>query len=157
PAAHATKRRAKSAPTGCEPTRNRPRSASASGVVVRALSARIRSHGLSTPRRTAVSKTPPPDTSRQANPAPSRISARRATPAVGIRPARGSWLRTRIVVSTRRGIAADLTSGALDVALLAWVDLDPVAHVHEQRHLHDRAGLERRRLGHVRDRVALDP
>ena len=46
----------KSPPTGREPTRKRPRSASASGVFVRALSARIRSHGLSTPRLTAVSK-----------------------------------------------------------------------------------------------------
>ena len=73
-AALATKRRAKSPPTGREPTRNRPRSASASGVVVRALSARIRSHGLSTPRRTALSKTPPPEISRYANPAWSRIS-----------------------------------------------------------------------------------
>ncbi len=63
-AALATKRRAKSPPTGREPTRKRPRSASASGVDVRALSARIRSHGLSTPRRTALSKTPPPETSR---------------------------------------------------------------------------------------------
>ena len=35
--------------TGFEPTRNRPRSASPSGVVVRASIARIRSHGLSTP------------------------------------------------------------------------------------------------------------
>ena len=50
--------------TGREPTRKRPRRASASGVDVRSFSARMRSHGLSTPRRTAVSKTPPPDTSR---------------------------------------------------------------------------------------------
>jgi hypothetical protein len=42
------------APTGREPTRNGPRSAIASGVFVRALSARIRSHGLSTPARTAA-------------------------------------------------------------------------------------------------------
>ena len=67
-AALATKRRAKSPPTGREPTRKRPRSAIPSGVFVRALSARIRSHGLSTPRRTAVSKTPPPETSRYAKP-----------------------------------------------------------------------------------------
>jgi hypothetical protein len=50
-AAEATNRRAKSPPTGCEPTRNRPRSAIPSGVLVRDLSARIRSHGLSTPAR----------------------------------------------------------------------------------------------------------
>ena len=50
--------------TGCEPTRNRPRSARPSGVVVRASIARMRSHGLSTARRTAESKTPPPETSR---------------------------------------------------------------------------------------------
>src|ERR671914_88922 len=76
-AAEATKRRMKSAPTGREPTRKRPRSARPSGVVVRAFSARIRSHGLSTPRRTAESKTPPPETSRHAKPA----SARRERPA----------------------------------------------------------------------------
>ncbi len=63
-AAEATKRRTKSPPTGREPTRKRPRRAIASGVLVRLLSDRIRSHGLSTPRRTAVSKTPPPETSR---------------------------------------------------------------------------------------------
>ena len=74
-AAQATNRRAKSPCTGREPTRKRPRTASASGVFVRAFSARMRSHGLSTPRRTAASKTPPPETSRYANPAPSRISA----------------------------------------------------------------------------------
>ena len=68
-AAEATKRRAKSASTGREPTRKRPRSASPSGVLTRALSARIRSHGLSTPRLTAESKHPPPETSRYANPA----------------------------------------------------------------------------------------
>ena len=49
-AALATNRRAKSPPTGREPTRNLPRSAIPSGVLVRALSARIRSHGFSTPR-----------------------------------------------------------------------------------------------------------
>src|SRR5581483_9497631 len=222
-AALATNRRAKSPPTGRDPTRKRPRSASASGVVVRAFSARIRSQGLSTPRLTALSKQPPPDTSRYANPAPSSSSARRRRSAVGIRPASGSWLRTRIVVSTRRGTAQDLIlqsdggrkgagavrrvpprvrvagdrrgdglprlrqrllgldanrclcSGAgkagtcaagrlrqayaarpvrlrpLDIALLARIDLDLVADVHEQRHLNDGAGLERRRLRHVRD------
>ena len=62
-AALAMKRRTRSSPTGREPTRKRPRTASASGVVVRALSARIRSQGLSTPRRTALSKAPPPETS----------------------------------------------------------------------------------------------
>ena len=63
-AAVATKRRTTSPPTGRAPTRKRPRTASASGVFVCAFSARIRSHGLSTPRRTAASKTPPPETSR---------------------------------------------------------------------------------------------
>ena len=48
----------KSPATGREPTRKRPRSARPSGVFVRELSARIRSHGLSTPRRTALSNTP---------------------------------------------------------------------------------------------------
>ena len=48
-AADATKRRTMSPPTGRAPTRKRPRIAIASGVVVCALSARIRSHGLSTP------------------------------------------------------------------------------------------------------------
>jgi hypothetical protein len=43
--------------------------------------------GLSTPRRTAVSKTPPPETSRYAKPAPSSSSASRSRSAVGIRPA----------------------------------------------------------------------
>ena len=88
-----------------EPTRNRPRSAMPSGVLVLALSARIRSHGLSTPRRTAESKTPPPETSRYAKPAPSRHSASRSRSAVGMRPASGSWLSRRIVVSTRAGTA----------------------------------------------------
>ena len=55
-AALAMNRRTRSSPTGREPTRNRPRTASMSGVFVRALIARIRSHGLSTPRRTAASK-----------------------------------------------------------------------------------------------------
>ena len=98
-AAHATKRRTMSGETGFEPTRKRPRSASPSGVVVRASIARIRSHGLSTPRRTAASKTPPPETSRQARPAPSRISAMRRTSPVGTAPASGSCERRRIVVS----------------------------------------------------------
>ena len=63
-AALAMNRRTRSSPSGREPTRNRPRTASMSGVVVRALIARIRSHGLSTPRRTAASNAPPPETSR---------------------------------------------------------------------------------------------
>src|SRR4051794_3684276 len=162
-AALATKRRAKSPPTGRDPTRKRPRTASASGVFVRDLRARIRSHGLSTPRRTAVSKTPPPETSRYAKPAPSRSSARRSRSAVGIRPASGSWLRTRIGVSTRRGMGQDITLsaetsrlGALDVALFARIELDLVADVDEERHLDHRARFERRGLRHVGDRVALD-
>src|SRR4029079_532297 len=136
---------------GREPTRKRPRSASASGVFVRDFRARIRSHGLSTPRRTAVSKTPPPETSRYAKPAPSRSSARRSRSAVGMRPASGSWLRTRIVVSTRRGMGQDITLSAdsarigrtgrcllrgrlraLYVALFAWIELDLVADIHEE-------------------------
>src|SRR5438552_17185133 len=142
-AALATNRRAKSPPTGREPTRKRPRTASARGVLVRAFSARMRSHGLSTPRRTAESKTPPPDTSRYAKPAPSRSSARRSRSAVGMSPASGSWLSTRIVVSTRRGIGSGpyrRKLRALDVALLARVDLELVAHVDEERHLDDGAG-----------------
>ena len=85
-AAEATKRREKSASTGREPTRKRPRSASPSGVLTRALSARIRSHGLSTPRLTAASKQPPPETSRYAKPALSRISASRSCSAAGNPP-----------------------------------------------------------------------
>src|ERR1700756_2984475 len=84
-AAEATKRRAKSASTGREPTRKRPRSARPSGVLTRAFSARIRSHGLSIPRLTAASKQPPPETSRYANPAPSRISASASWSAAGVR------------------------------------------------------------------------
>ena len=73
-------------------------------------SARIRSHGLSTPRRTAASKTPPPETSRQAKPARSSISASRSTSPVGTLPARGSCESRRIVVSTRRGTSGSLPS-----------------------------------------------
>ena len=69
-----------------------------------------------------------------------------------------------MVVSTSFGTARDLSEAPRprDIRLarcsaLARVDLDPVAHVHEQRHLHDRARLERRRLRHVRDRVARTP
>ena len=51
-AADAMKRRTKSSSAGRDPTRKRPRTARPSGVLVRALSARIRSQGLSTPRRT---------------------------------------------------------------------------------------------------------
>ena len=100
-----TKRRTMSADTGREPTRNRPRSARPRGVVVRASIARIRSHGLSTARRTAESKTPPPETSRYAKPARSRISAIRRTSPVGSFPASGSCDSRRMVVSTISGIA----------------------------------------------------
>src|SRR5438094_8726479 len=156
-AAEATKRRAKSLPTGREPTRKRPRSAIASGVVVRALRARIRSHGLSTPRRTAVSKTPPPETSRYAKPAESRVSASWSRSAVGIRPASGSWPSSRMVVSTRTGTRRSVPRlRARDVAPFAGVDLDPVARVHEERNLHDGAGLELGRLRHVGDGVTAD-
>ena len=81
----------------------RPRSASPSGVVVRPFSARMRSQGLSTPRRTAESKTPPPETSRQAKPAESSTSASRSSSAVGTWPARGSCESRRMVVSISRG------------------------------------------------------
>ena len=61
--------------TGREPTRKRPRSAIPSGVEQRARIARMRSQGLSTPRRTALSKQPPPEISKQAKPAPSSSAA----------------------------------------------------------------------------------
>src|SRR5918994_7673448 len=166
-AAEATKRRTKSALTGREPTRNRPRNASPSGVVVRAFSARIRSHGLSTPRRTAVSKTPPPETSSSAKPTKSSTSAMRSSSPAGRLPASGSCERRRTVVSTSRGTCGAYrvfpgvsrpagASGAADVAAFARVDLDPVARVDEEGHLDDRARLEGRRLRHVRHRVAPD-
>src|SRR5262249_19340438 len=122
----------------------------------------IRSHGLSTPRLTAESKQPPPDTSRYAKPALSRISARRSCSAAGTLPARGSCPSRRIVVSARDGIARPYRrrpgdSGARDVATLAGVDLQPVADIHEERDVDDRSRLELCRLRHVRDRVALDP
>ena len=63
---------------------------------------------------------------------------------------RGSVLvRTAVV----RGAASHVRRARCSA--LARVDLDPVARVHEERHLDDRAGLEGRRLRHVRDRVAL--
>ena len=107
-AAEETKRRTKSPSTGREPTRKRPRSAIPSGVFVRAWMARIRSHGLSTPRRTALSKTPPPEISRRPKPASSRIPASRRSAAVGTRPASGSWPSSRIVVSTSWGTGGTL-------------------------------------------------
>src|SRR5437763_13735089 len=112
-AADATKRREKSASTGREPTRKRPRSASPSGVLTRAFNARIRSQGLSTPRLTAASKQPPPETSRYAKPALSRISASRSCSAAGTRPASGSWPSRRIVVSARDGTSRSLQRDAL--------------------------------------------
>src|SRR5207253_791399 len=159
-AAEATKRRAKSASTGREPTRKRPRSARPRGVLTRALRARIRSHGLSTPRLTAASKHPPPDTSRYAKPAWSRISASRSCSAAGTRPASGSWPSRRIVVSASDGTARpyrprSCALSARDVAALAGIDLQPIAHVHEERHVDDGARLERRGLRHVRDGVPL--
>src|SRR5262245_11120429 len=157
-AADATKRREKSASTGREPTRKRPRKASPSGVLTRALSARIRSHGLSTPRLTAASKQPPPETSRYAKPALSRISASRSCSAAGTRPASGSWPSRRIVVSTSDGTRGAYREGkarlgARDVAAFAGIDLESVADIDEERDVDDRAGLELRRLGHVRDGV----
>src|SRR5262245_3146762 len=161
-AAHATKRPTMSPLTGREPTRKRPRRAIPRGVETRALIARIRSQGLSTRRRTVASKTPPPETSRHANPAPSRTSATRSTSAVGSLPARGSCESRRMVVSTSLGTTLDLSggvgkrSGPRDVAAFAWVDLDLLARVDEERHLDDGARLEGRGLRHVRDRVAAD-
>src|SRR5215475_1685387 len=139
-AAEATKRRAKSASTGREPTRNRPRRARPRGVSTRALRARIRSHGLSTPRLTAASKQPPPETSRYAKPALSRISARRSCSDAGTRPASGSCPSRRIVVSASDGTAGAYREGgarlgAGDVAAFAGIDLQAVAHVHEERHV----------------------
>ena len=64
----------------------------------------------------------------------------------------GGFTRASAARDARRGDRL----GARDVAALAGVDLDPVARVDEQRHLDDGARLELRRLGHVRDRVALD-
>jgi hypothetical protein len=96
--AYATKRRAKSPPTGYEPTRNRPRSAIASGVFV-SRRARIRPQGLSTHRGMALSRTPPPETSRYVTPAPSSTSAR-LEGRRGRKPPRGSWLSRRMVGST---------------------------------------------------------
>ena len=101
-AAHRMKRRTRSASAGRGPTRNVPRNAITSGVDVRALSARIRSHGLSTARFTAPAKQPPPVTSSAAYPALSRSSARRRMCAVEMRPTNGSCDRSRIDVSTRR-------------------------------------------------------
>src|SRR4029077_10442792 len=119
-------------------TRNRPRSASPSGVLTRALRARIRSHGLSTPPLTAASKQPPPDTSRYAKPALSRISASRSCSAAGTRPASGSCPSRRIVVSASDGTARPYRRlGAGDVAAFARIDLQPVAHVDEERDADD--------------------
>src|ERR687887_233470 len=70
-----------------------------------------------------------------------------------MRAASGSCERRRMVVSTSAG--TETPSGPRDVAPLARVDLDAVADVDEERHLHRRAGLELRRLRHVRDRIPL--
>src|SRR5438105_8724431 len=74
--------------------------------------ARMRSQGLSTPRRTAVSKTPPPEISSRPKPASSRIPASCRTSAVGSRPASGSCPSKRIVVSTSLGIGGTLARRA---------------------------------------------
>src|SRR5262249_57609275 len=131
------------------------------GVETGALTARIRAHGLSTRRRTVASNTPPPDTSRHANPAPSRISATWRTSAVGRFPASGSCESSLMVVSTNFGTAGDLSlalvrarSGPADVPTFPRIDLDALSGVDEQRDLHDGARLEGRGLHHVRDRVA---
>ena len=95
--------------------------------------------------------------------------SRRISP-VGTLPARGSCERSRMVVSTSCGTAgAYLRSGFSRrhrgrAALrrgrcsgLARIDLDPLADVHEQRHLDDGAGLEGCGLRDVRDGVAAAP
>jgi hypothetical protein len=102
-AAQRMKRRTRSSDSGREPTRKRPRSAICSGVVrQRALTPRIRSHGLSVPFWTAASKQPPPLTSSAAKPAWSRILATSSTRAVEMVPTSGCWESRRIVVSTIR-------------------------------------------------------
>ena len=64
----------------------------------------IRSQGLSTPRRTAHSKQPPPETSRHEKPALSRTPASSRTRDPCIRAASGSCERSLIVVSTSAGM-----------------------------------------------------
>src|SRR5262249_58709792 len=108
-----------------------------------------RSRGPSTGVRSVASKPPPPETSRHANRAVSRISATRSTSAVGSCTARGSCESRRIVVSTSFGTTRDLSearqearSGPADVPTLAGIDLDAFASVHEEWNLDDSAGLE---------------
>ncbi len=113
PAALSMKRRTRSRSSGREPTRKLPRSAIWSGVSQIARSERMRSQGLSTPRRTAESKQPPPDTSSVANPALSSTSATSRIREAGTRAASGSCDRRRIVVSTRAAIRPARCSAAL--------------------------------------------
>ena len=94
-AAQATKRRTMSGDTGFDPTRNRPRSAIPSGVVVRASIARIRSHGLSTPRRTARRRR------RRQRPRGTRSRRRRGSPRSAAR--RRSGLGRRAAPATGAG------------------------------------------------------
>ena len=89
--------------TGREPTRKRPRSAIPSGVETRPAIARMRSHGLSTRRRTSRrARLPgPPDTRslrRRGSPRPAGPPRSAACP-------RGSCESRRIVVSTSFGTA----------------------------------------------------
>src|ERR1035437_8448173 len=66
-----------------------------------------------------------------------------------------SILRRRIRIVTTRS-AGSLVLDAPDVAAVARVDADHVAGVHEERHVHRRAGFELRRLGRAGRRVALE-
>ena len=66
--------------------------------------------GSRRPRLTAVSKTPPPEISRQAKPALSSTSAIPSSSPVGTLPASGSCESRRIVVSMRRGTSGSLPS-----------------------------------------------
>src|SRR5262245_14374364 len=123
-----------------------------SGVFVRARIARIRSHGDSTPRRTALSKTPPPETSSAAKPAPSSSSARSRIDAVGTFPTSGSWLRSRTVVSTRAGTAPSLTLSRAEAG--ERVDREVAGGQHErQRDGHPDAAGVRERVGDPRPDV----
>ena len=142
-AAEATKRRTKSPPTGREPTRKRPRSAIASGVFValvqrpdplpRALDAApdggvedAAARDLEVRESGFVEDLGEPEQLGGRHPPGKRLLAEQADRRVDEHGHAGSLALLR----------------ARDVAAFAGVDLDPVAHVHEQRHLHDGAGLE---------------
>ena len=113
-------------------------------------SARTRSQGLSAPRLTAASKQPPPRHLERAEAG--------AVQDLGHLQHAGGRQRAdqRGLGQQPEGGVDDPGHARADVAGLARVDTDHVADVDEQRHLDDGAGLERRRLGHVGHRVALD-